>query len=75
MKQALGDDKNSISERQSQSSLREAVVANHWDDGEQCAAREHSEQTAADKRHEELFQPGPYVQLTSGCDHSEQDGE
>ncbi len=46
-----------------------------WNDCEQRPAGEHSEQTAADKRHEELFQPGTDVQLTSGSDHSEQDGE
>ena len=75
MQQALGDHKNAISERQGQSRLREAVVANPRDDREQCPAREHSEQTAADKRHGELFQPGAYVQLTSGSDHPEQDRE
>src|SRR5207244_5513793 len=75
MKEALGDDENAVSERQSESGLSEAVVANPWNDRQQRPPGEHSEQTAADKRHEEFFQPGAYVQLASGSDHTEQDGE
>ena len=75
MKEALGGNEDAVSEGQSESSLREAVVANPRNDCEQRPAGELSEQTAADKRQKELFQPGAYVQLASSSDHTEQDGE
>src|SRR5690348_14577312 len=42
VKQALGGDKTAVSERQGQSRLREAVVANPWNDREQRPAGENS---------------------------------